>query len=79
LHCLLCHFQHLVFMNSKKQLRKGLVGYYKTSGITCLQKHLGAYIQQFIKGFKNKLIMKGNKMLRNNLQKKGFLFPILPY
>ncbi len=38
--CLLCHFQPIVYMNSRKRLRKGLVTYYKTSGITCLQKHL---------------------------------------
>jgi len=30
-------------------------------------------IQQFLKGFKNKLIMKGKKMLRNNLPKKRSL------
>ncbi len=36
-------------------------------------------IQQFIKGFKKKLIIKGKKMLRDKLQKKGLLFPILPY
>ncbi len=29
-------------MNLRKQLKKGLVTYYKTSGITHLQKHLDA-------------------------------------
>ncbi len=42
MHCLLCHFQPIVSVNLKKQLRKGLVTYYKTSGIACLQKHLDA-------------------------------------
>jgi len=36
-------------------------------------------IQQFIKGFKNKLIIKVEKMFLKNLQIKGLLFPILPY
>jgi hypothetical protein len=34
--CLLCHSQPVVFMNSRKQLKKGLVTYYKTRNITCL-------------------------------------------
>jgi len=34
---LLCHYQLVVSMNSRKQLRKGLIQYSKTSGITCLQ------------------------------------------
>ncbi len=34
--CLLCHPQPVVYLNSKKQLRKGLITYYKTNGITCL-------------------------------------------
>jgi hypothetical protein len=33
---LLCHSQPIVFMNSRKQLRQGLITYYKTSSITCL-------------------------------------------
>jgi hypothetical protein len=36
-------------------------------------------IQQFIKGFKKKYIFKGKKMLKDDLQRKGLLFPILPY
>jgi hypothetical protein len=36
-------------------------------------------IQQFIKGFNKKLIIKEKKMLKDNLQRKGLLFPILPY
>jgi hypothetical protein len=34
--CLLCHFQQIISVNSRKQLMKGLVTYFKTSGITCL-------------------------------------------
>jgi len=37
--CLLCHSQPIVFMNSRELLRKSLITYYKTSGITSLQKH----------------------------------------
>jgi len=42
MHCLLCHSQPIVSMNLRKQLKKGLVTYYKTSGIARLQKHLDA-------------------------------------
>jgi hypothetical protein len=65
--CLLCHFQLVVSMNSRKRLRKGLVTYYKTSGITCLQKHLDV---------DHSVIY---KRLKNNLQRKGLLFPIFSY
>jgi hypothetical protein len=34
---LFCHSQPIVSMNSRKKLKKGLITYYKTSGI-CLQK-----------------------------------------
>jgi hypothetical protein len=29
MHCLLFHFQPIIFMNPRKQLRKGLISYYK--------------------------------------------------
>jgi hypothetical protein len=66
-------------MNSKKRLRKGLVTYYKTSGITYLQKHLDVAHSTIYKRFQKELIIKGKKMLRNNLHRKGFIFPIFPY
>ncbi len=66
-------------MNSRKHLRKGLVTYYKTSGITCLQKHLDVAHSTIYKRFQEELIIKGKKMLRDNLQRKGLIFPIFPY
>ncbi len=36
MHCLLCHSQLFVSMNSRKQLRKDLISNYKTNDITCL-------------------------------------------
>jgi len=49
--CLLCHPQLVVFVNLRKQLGKGLITYYKTSGITCLQKHLDANHSTIYKRF----------------------------
>jgi hypothetical protein len=36
MHCLLCYFQPIISMNSRKRLRKRLISYYNTSDITCL-------------------------------------------
>ncbi len=53
--CLLCHFQFVVSVNSRKQLRKGLVTYYKTSGITCMYKHLDVDHSTIYKRFQEKI------------------------
>ncbi len=53
--------------------------YYKTSGITCLQKHLDANHLAIYKKFQEESIINRKKMLKDNLQRKGLLFPILPY
>jgi hypothetical protein len=73
---------NLLFLQIKKKsyLKKGLLSYYKTSGITCLQKHLDAKHSVIYKKFQEEInIIKGKKMLINNLQRRGLVFSILPY
>jgi hypothetical protein len=43
-------------------LRKHLISYYKTSGITCLKKHVDAYHLEILGNFEEKVnfVMKGN-------------------
>ncbi len=48
-------------MNSRKQLKKGMVTYYKTSGITCLQKHLDAYNSAIYKRFQEEIDNQGKE------------------
>jgi len=45
-----------IFFNPRKKLRKGLIFYYKTSGITCLRKHIDA--NHSIELLKKKNLMK---------------------
>ncbi len=67
--CLLCHSQPIVSVNSRKQLRKGLITYYKTSGITCLQKNLDVDYSTIYNGFQEKINNQGKKIvLRYNRQ-----------
>jgi len=37
---MLCYFDHVFSFNPRTKLRKGLIYYYKRSGITCLKKHV---------------------------------------
>jgi hypothetical protein len=37
---MLCYSKLVLFLNPRKQLRKGLISYYKTNGITCLRNIL---------------------------------------
>jgi hypothetical protein len=60
-------------------LRKGLITYYKTIGITCLQNHFDVAHLAIYKRFQEELIIKRKKMLKDNLQRKGFICPIFPY
>jgi hypothetical protein len=53
-------------LNPKKELRRGLISYYKTSGITCLHKHLDA---DHLVIFKKKLL-KNNNQGRENFEKQ---------
>ncbi len=62
--CLLCHSQPIVYMNSRKQLRKGLVTYYKTSGITCLQKHLDVDHSTIYNGFQKEMNNQGKENVK---------------
>ncbi len=36
----LCCSKPILSLNPRKQLKKGLISYYKTNGITCLRKHV---------------------------------------
>jgi hypothetical protein len=41
--CIVCCLIPIIYIcNLRKKLRKGLIFYYKTSGITCLRKHIDA-------------------------------------
>ncbi len=73
MHCLLCHCQPIVFVNSRKQVRKGLVTYYKTSGITCLQKHLDVDHSTIYKGFQEEINNQGEKNVERQSTKIKFL------
>jgi hypothetical protein len=66
LHCLLCHFKLVISMNSRKQLRKGLLTYYKTSGMTYLQKHLNANHFVIYKRFQKEI----NNQRKENVEKQ---------
>ncbi len=59
MHYLLCHFQLVIYVNSRKHLKKGRVTYYKTSGITCLQKHLDADHSTIYKRFQEEINNQG--------------------
>ncbi len=48
----------------KKQLRKGLVTYYKTSGITCLQKHLDVDHSTIYNGFQEEMNNQGKENVK---------------
>ncbi len=73
MHCLLCHFQPVVFTNSRKQLRKGLITYYKTSDITCLQKHLDVDHLPIYKKFQEKINNQRKENVERQYAKKRFL------
>jgi hypothetical protein len=42
MHNILCYPNHLFSFNQKTKLKKSLISYYKTSGITYLRKHIDA-------------------------------------
>jgi hypothetical protein len=73
MHCLLCHFQPIIFMNSRKKLKKGLVTYYKTSGMTCLQKHLDADHLVIYKRFQKEINNEGKENVERQFANKRFL------
>jgi hypothetical protein len=64
--CLLNHYQPIVFVNSRKHLRKGLITYYKISGITCLQKHLDANHSAIYKRFQEEI----NNQRKENVERQ---------
>jgi hypothetical protein len=66
------HFQPVVYANSKKQLKKGMVTYYKTSGITCLQKHLDADHSTIYKRFQEEINYQGKENVERQSTKKRF-------
>jgi hypothetical protein len=42
MHNMLCYLNHVFSFNQKTKLKKSLISYYKTSGITYLRKHIDA-------------------------------------
>jgi hypothetical protein len=60
-------------VNSRKQLRKGLVTYYKTSGITCLWKHLDVDHSTIYKRFQEETNNQGKENVRRQSAKKRSL------
>jgi hypothetical protein len=82
MHYLLCHFQPIVSMNSRKVLRKGLITYYKTSGITCLHKHLDVNHSTIYKIFQEKINNQGKEnIFKKNANKRSLIsnFPYLNF
>jgi hypothetical protein len=73
MHCLLCHSQPIVSTNSRKQLKKGLITYYKTNGITCLQKHLDVNHLAIYKRFQEKINNQRKKNVEKQYANKRFL------
>jgi len=68
--CLLCHYQHILFVNSKKQSKKSLPTYYKTSGITCLQKHLDVDHLSIYKRFQEYMNNEGKENVKRQSANK---------
>jgi hypothetical protein len=60
-------FQFCVFLNPRKKLRKCLILYYETSGITCILKHLIIFekieeeINNLMRGNVNRYILLGKE------------------
>ncbi len=71
--CLLCHSQSFSFMNSRKKLRKGQVTYYKTSGITSLQKHLDVNHSTIYKRLQEEINNQGKENVNRQSTKKRSL------
>ncbi len=38
--CILCYQNSIIRINPRTQMRKGLISYYKTNGITSFKKHV---------------------------------------
>ncbi len=72
--CLLCHFQPIVFMNSRELLRKGLITYYKTSGITTLQKHFDLDHSTIYKKIQEEINKEGRKNVEKQSTRKRYFF-----
>jgi hypothetical protein len=69
MHCMLCYSNLVFFFNPKTKLRKGLIFYYKTSGITYLRKDVDenhSKNSNFFKG-EMKSTMKGSLYIYSHL------------
>jgi hypothetical protein len=60
-------------VNSRKKIRKGLITYYKTSGITCLQKNLDANHSIMYKRFQKEINNQGKENVGKQYAKKRSL------
>jgi hypothetical protein len=46
MHCVLCHQNPIIGINPRIQLRKGLISYYKTNGITSLMEEVNSLLKR---------------------------------
>ncbi len=69
MHCMLCYSNLVFFFNPKTKLRKGLIFYYKTSGITYLRKDVDENHSKNSNFFKGamKSTMKGSLYIYSHL------------
>jgi len=58
-------FQLYIYLNPRTKLRKGLIFYYKTSGITCSRKHIDANHSKKINYFDEEI----NFTIRGSLER----------
>jgi len=61
-----CCSKPIFSLNPRKQLKKGLISYYKTNGITCLRKHVDRDHSISFRFFEKEV----NDLARGNLYKK---------
>jgi hypothetical protein len=55
MHNMLCYPNHVFSFNQKTKLKKSLISYYKTSGITYLRKHIDANHSKKLKTFQEEV------------------------
>lgn len=74
MHRTLCYSNNLFFFNWKNKLKKGLISYFKTSGITFLRKHVDTNLLVV-----SKQIGREEEIWRDNMLRKEQMYLIFPY
>ncbi len=62
-----CYYNQITITNSRTQLRKGIISYFKNNGITTLKKHVDVV---FAKKFEEELNNFGKTIITKQLTKK---------